>query len=145
MSFFRKFGVPCFLETPLLRFTLLPYYRRNIVLSIPELLVTSIFSYLFTCSRCILIQLQLSYGQIFLLIRGKKLLEGSTSSDMSVNVAILLECSTYLRPCAYQTEHGIWILYETEHKYTIVSKYIYSYVYEYIYIYILYIIYYKYI
>ena len=54
-SFFRKFGVLCFLETPLLRFTLLSYYRRNIVLSIPELLVTFIFSYLFTCSRCILI------------------------------------------------------------------------------------------
>ena len=27
-SFFRKFGVLCFLETPILRFTLLPYYRR---------------------------------------------------------------------------------------------------------------------
>ena len=28
--FFRKFGVPCFLETPVLRFALLPYYQRNI-------------------------------------------------------------------------------------------------------------------
>ena len=28
-SFFGKFGVLCFLETPVLRFTLLPYYRRN--------------------------------------------------------------------------------------------------------------------
>ena len=27
-SFFRKFGVLCFLETPVLRFTLLPIYRR---------------------------------------------------------------------------------------------------------------------
>ena len=27
-SFFGKFGVLCFLETPVLRFTLLPYYRR---------------------------------------------------------------------------------------------------------------------
>ena len=27
-SFFRKFGVLCFLETPVLRFALLPYYRR---------------------------------------------------------------------------------------------------------------------
>ena len=26
-SFFRKFGVICFLETPVLRFALLPYYR----------------------------------------------------------------------------------------------------------------------
>ena len=26
--FFGKFGVLCFLETPILRFTLLPYYRR---------------------------------------------------------------------------------------------------------------------
>ena len=28
-SFFRKFGVLCFLETPVLRFALLPYYRRT--------------------------------------------------------------------------------------------------------------------
>ena len=27
-SFFRKFGVRCFLETPVLRFALLSYYRR---------------------------------------------------------------------------------------------------------------------
>ena len=27
-SFFGKFGVLCFLETPVLRFALLPYYRR---------------------------------------------------------------------------------------------------------------------
>ena len=27
-SFFGKFGVLCFLETPVLRFTLLPHYRR---------------------------------------------------------------------------------------------------------------------
>ena len=26
--FFGKLGVPCFLETPVLRFALLPYYRR---------------------------------------------------------------------------------------------------------------------
>ena len=28
-SFFRKFGMLYFLETPVLRFTLLPYYRRT--------------------------------------------------------------------------------------------------------------------
>ena len=28
-SFFGKFGVLCLLETPILRFALLPYYRRN--------------------------------------------------------------------------------------------------------------------
>ena len=28
-SFFRKFGELCFLETPVLRFALLFYYRRN--------------------------------------------------------------------------------------------------------------------
>ena len=28
-SFFGKFGVLCFLETPVLRFALLPYYRRT--------------------------------------------------------------------------------------------------------------------
>ena len=28
-SFFEKFGVLCFLETPVLRFALLPYYRRK--------------------------------------------------------------------------------------------------------------------
>ena len=30
-SFFGKFGVLCFLETPVLRFALLPYYRRVVV------------------------------------------------------------------------------------------------------------------
>ena len=30
-SFFGKFGLLCFLETHLLRFALLPYYRRNLV------------------------------------------------------------------------------------------------------------------
>ena len=30
-SFFRKFGVLCFLETSALRFTLLPYYRRSML------------------------------------------------------------------------------------------------------------------
>ena len=29
-SFFEKFGVLCFFETPVLRFALLPYYRRII-------------------------------------------------------------------------------------------------------------------
>ena len=28
--FFGQFGVPCFLQTPVLRFALLPYYRRYI-------------------------------------------------------------------------------------------------------------------
>ena len=28
VRFFGKFGVLCFLETPVLRFALLPYYRR---------------------------------------------------------------------------------------------------------------------
>ena len=31
-SFFGKFGVPCFLETPVLKFALLSYYRRFIKL-----------------------------------------------------------------------------------------------------------------
>ena len=30
-SFFGKFGVLCFLETPVLKFALLPYYRRSFV------------------------------------------------------------------------------------------------------------------
>ena len=30
--FFGNFGVLCFLETPVLRFALLPYYRRNMLL-----------------------------------------------------------------------------------------------------------------
>ena len=36
-SFFGKFDVLCFLETPLLRFALLPYYRRihGVVVSSP--------------------------------------------------------------------------------------------------------------
>ena len=29
-SFFGKFGVLCFLETPVLRFPLLPYYRQTL-------------------------------------------------------------------------------------------------------------------
>ena len=32
-SFFGKFGVLCFLETPVLRFALLPYYRRFAILT----------------------------------------------------------------------------------------------------------------
>ena len=32
-SFFEKFGVLCFLATPVLRFALLPYYRRNAKIS----------------------------------------------------------------------------------------------------------------
>ena len=31
-SFFGKFGVFCFLETPVLRFVLLAYYRRNMLI-----------------------------------------------------------------------------------------------------------------
>ena len=31
-SFFRKFGMLCCLETPVLRFALLPYYRRMVTL-----------------------------------------------------------------------------------------------------------------
>ena len=30
-SFFGKFGVLCFLQTPVLRCTLLPYYRRSVI------------------------------------------------------------------------------------------------------------------
>ena len=30
-SFFRKFDVLCFLEKPILRFALLPYYRQNVM------------------------------------------------------------------------------------------------------------------
>ena len=30
-SFLGKFGVLCFLETPVLRFALLPYYRRSVI------------------------------------------------------------------------------------------------------------------
>ena len=33
-SFFGKFAVLCFPETPVLRFALLPYYRRLILLSL---------------------------------------------------------------------------------------------------------------
>ena len=38
-SFFRKFGVPCFLETPVLRFALLPYYRRVVIIHNLEIIV----------------------------------------------------------------------------------------------------------
>ena len=38
-SFFGNFGVPCFLETAVLRFTLLSYYRRfQVGLFIPNVL-----------------------------------------------------------------------------------------------------------
>ena len=33
-SFFGKFSMLCFLETPVLRFALLPYYRRKVLLFI---------------------------------------------------------------------------------------------------------------
>ena len=32
-SFFGKFGMLCFLETPILKFALLPYYRRYVVVT----------------------------------------------------------------------------------------------------------------
>ena len=35
--FFRKFNVLCFLETPVLRFALLPYYRRNFFNSVAHI------------------------------------------------------------------------------------------------------------
>ena len=31
--FFENFGVLCFLETPVLRFALLPYYRRSMIVT----------------------------------------------------------------------------------------------------------------
>ena len=33
ICFFRKFGMLCFLETPVLKLVLLPYYRRSFVLA----------------------------------------------------------------------------------------------------------------
>ena len=35
-SFFGKFRVLCFLETPVLRFTFLPYYRRGKVMKVDD-------------------------------------------------------------------------------------------------------------
>ena len=35
-SFFGKFGVLCFLEIPVLRFALLPYYRRIVISLTPQ-------------------------------------------------------------------------------------------------------------
>ena len=40
-SFFGKFGVLCFLETPVLIFALLPYYLRNSVFK--SILLTNLF------------------------------------------------------------------------------------------------------
>ena len=34
-SFFEKIGVLCFLETSVLRFALLPYYRQKLILTKP--------------------------------------------------------------------------------------------------------------
>ena len=45
--FFRKFDVLCFLETPVLRFVLLPYYRRNDNLTWFPFLIRLIF--FFSC------------------------------------------------------------------------------------------------
>ena len=36
VCFFGKFGVICFIETPVLRFALLPYYRRIYTFSMAE-------------------------------------------------------------------------------------------------------------
>ena len=38
-SFFGKFGALCFLETPVLTFTLLPYYRRNGLMKLNTILL----------------------------------------------------------------------------------------------------------
>ena len=37
VRFFEKFGVLCFLVTPVLRFVLLPYYQRVTIESIPNI------------------------------------------------------------------------------------------------------------
>ena len=60
-SFFRNFGVLCFLETPVLRFTTLPYYRRlcKVVFSGLGLTENSFFaglSFLFTGLGVILVR-----------------------------------------------------------------------------------------
>ena len=41
--FFGKFGLLCFLETPVLRFALLPYYRRSIALIVVNQTFIKIF------------------------------------------------------------------------------------------------------
>ena len=44
-SFSRKFGVPYFVETPVFRFTFLPYYRRiTVVLACDSLAITMVCS-----------------------------------------------------------------------------------------------------
>ena len=44
-SFSRKFGVPCFVEKPVLRFTFLPYYRRiTVVFACDSLEITMVCS-----------------------------------------------------------------------------------------------------
>ena len=52
VDFFWKFGVLCFLETPVLRFTVLPYYRRVSQLK-NDLTSTqvSIIKYIFTSNK----------------------------------------------------------------------------------------------
>ena len=56
-SFFEQFGVFCFIETPVLRFPLLPYYRRVINAKTP---FSSVFK---SCVRHICARLYLSLSE----------------------------------------------------------------------------------
>ena len=53
-SFFRKFGALCFIETPVLRFAILPYYRPNIfhyfIFTCVTVFIISIF-FVFHCEN----------------------------------------------------------------------------------------------
>ena len=55
LTIFRKFGVSCFLVTPILRFTLLPYYRQFVGISLRSSCCTKIWFqtvfYDFECSH----------------------------------------------------------------------------------------------
>ena len=50
-SFFEKFGVLCFLETPLLRLALLPYYRRIILFALQLMIPNSSNRHTINCGR----------------------------------------------------------------------------------------------
>ena len=69
-SFFRKFDLLCFLETPVLRFALLPYYRRNVI-SLVKLLFSchsrnQIFTHIFyICSSLDIKSNQNSFELVF--------------------------------------------------------------------------------
>ena len=105
-SFFEKFAMFCFLVTSVLRFALLPYYRRDI----------TFISSQFVSLLNIQFNLRLNYGQIFAphvevwhLLEGDAYQKAALFPIYVLRLRRLLEGSAYLRRGTYQRKCGIFL------------------------------------